>query len=79
MVHLFLPKGVVKMFKLMVSHNLGASYHCEHMTEDREDPVLAEKIKECSEKMLRCYIDGDMNFVCDLHKAIVTDFNLRQC
>lgn len=54
-------------YKLMVSRNLGVSYHPEYETEDREDPILRTRMDAAAEKRLRFYLEGDQDVLCPLH------------
>lgn len=62
-----------KRFKLMVSHNLGATYLLDYQTDDLSDENLIEKIKHFNENLIRYYLEsnGDIKQVSDIHKETI--------
>lgn len=63
-----------KKFKLMVSHNLGATYLLDYQTDDVDDQNLIEKIKHYNENLIRYYVEsnGQVSQVSDIHKKTVS-------
>lgn len=58
-------------YKLMVSHNLGATYRCEYSTDDKDDPELKRRIGLASYNFYRYYVEGDDSVVAPAHQAII--------
>lgn len=65
---------LLKRYHFVVSHNCGVSYHVEYTTDDRNDVVLQQKIKDADSNLLRWYIedirDGD-NTLCNIHQETI--------